>query len=110
MKSWRCGSKTNDFRCDQVQAFYPFAHGHGSGHCYHSGKESLCAKVDHKSDPVSSSRASARSAHKVCFAAIHDSEELGRLCVEDLCRNGRGDLIGNGKIKHLDSDLFSGPG
>lgn len=89
--------KTNDFRADQVQAFYPSPMATATA-MYHSGKNPL-RKVTYKSDPVSSVKGERQRRLHKAFLRYHDSKNwpLLREALEEM---GRGDLIGNGK-QHL---------
>ncbi len=89
--------KTNDFRADQVQAFYPSPMATATA-MYHSGKNPL-RKVTYKSDPVSSVKGERQRRLHKAFLRYHDSKNWP-LLREALQEMGRGDLIGNGK-QHL---------
>ena len=86
--------KRNDFRADQVQAFYPSPMATATA-MYHSGKNPL-RKVDYKSDKmVIVKDAQQRRLHKA-FLRYHDSKNWP-LLREALKKMGRADLIGDGQ-------------
>ena len=86
--------KTNGFRADQVQAFYPSPMASATA-MYHSGKNPL-RKVTYKSEGVPIVKSvEQRRLHKA-FLRYHDPKGWPMLR-EALQRMGRADLIGNGK-------------
>ena len=89
--------KTNDFRADQVQAFYPSPMATATA-MYHSGKNPL-RKVTYKSDAVSSVKGERQRRLHKAFLRYHDPKNWP-LLREALQAMGRADLIGNGK-QHL---------
>ncbi|VXB45038.1 conserved hypothetical protein [Pseudomonas sp. 8AS] len=89
--------KRNDFRADQVQAFYPSPMATATA-MYHSGKNPL-RKVTYKSDGVTIVKSDAQRRLHKAFLRYHDPKGWPMLR-EALERMGRSDLIGNGK-QHL---------
>ena len=89
--------KTNDFRADQVQAFYPSPMATATA-MYHSGKNPL-RKVTYKSDAVASVKGERQRRLHKAFLRYHDPKNWP-LLREALKEMGRADLIGNGK-QHL---------
>ncbi|MWV15421.1 YgiQ family radical SAM protein [Pseudomonas sp. L-22-4S-12] len=89
--------KRNDFRADQVQAFYPSPMATATA-MYHSGKNPL-RKVTYKSDGVEIVKSEAQRRLHKAFLRYHDPKGWPMLR-EALERMGRSDLIGNGK-QHL---------
>ncbi|MWV12239.1 YgiQ family radical SAM protein [Pseudomonas sp. R-28-1W-6] len=89
--------KRNDFRADQVQAFYPSPMATATA-MYHSGKNPL-RKVTYKSDAVTIVKSDAQRRLHKAFLRYHDPKGWPMLR-EALERMGRSDLIGNGK-QHL---------
>jgi uncharacterized radical SAM protein YgiQ len=89
--------KRNDFRADQVQAFYPSPMATATA-MYHSGKNPL-RKVTYKSDAVTIVKSDAQRRLHKAFLRYHDPKGWP-LLREALERMGRSDLIGNGK-QHL---------
>lgn len=89
--------KTNDFRADQVQAFYPSPMATATA-MYHSGKNPL-RKVTYKSEPVNSVKGERQRRLHKAFLRYHDAKNWP-LLREALQEMGRGDLIGNSK-QHL---------
>ena len=89
--------KTNDFRADQVQAFYPSPMATATA-MYHSGKNPL-RKVTYKSDGVASVKGERQRRLHKAFLRYHDSKNWP-LLREALKEMGRADLIGNSK-QHL---------
>ena len=89
--------KTNDFRADQVQAFYPSPMATATA-MYHSGKNPL-RKVTYKSDGVASVKGERQRRLHKAFLRYHDPKNWP-LLREALKEMGRADLIGNGK-QHL---------
>ncbi|MEE4463597.1 DUF3362 domain-containing protein, partial [Azotobacter chroococcum] len=86
--------KHNDFRADQVQAFYPSPMATATA-MYHSGRDPL-HKVTYKSDAVTIVKSEhQRRLHKA-FLRWHDPKNWPMLR-EALKELGRSDLIGNGK-------------
>lgn len=86
--------KSNGFRADQVQNFYPSPMATATT-MYHTGKNPL-KKIRKDSEEVTIAKsASQRSLHKA-FLRYHDSNNWPRLR-EALKAMGRDDLIGNGK-------------
>lgn len=89
--------KSNDFRADQVQAFYPSPMATATA-MYYSEKNPL-KKVGRNSDTVSTPKGlKHRRLHKA-FLRYHDADNWPMLR-EALKKMGRSDLIGQGK-KHL---------
>lgn len=86
--------KRNDFRADQVQAFYPSPMATATA-MYHSGKNPL-RKVTYKSDGVTIVKSDAQRRLHKAFLRYHDPKGWPMLR-EALERMGRSDLIGNGK-------------
>jgi len=85
--------KRNDFRADQVQAFYPSPMASATA-MYHSGRDPL-RRVSYKSAKVESVKdPEQRRLHKA-FLRYHDPAHWPRLR-EALRRMGRADLIGSG--------------
>ena len=89
--------KTNDFRADQVQAFYPSPMATATA-MYHSGKNPL-RRVTYKSDTVNSVKGERQRRLHKAFLRYHDAKNWP-LLREALQEMGRGDLIGNSK-QHL---------
>lgn len=89
--------KTNGFRADQVQAFYPSPMATATA-MYHSGKNPL-RKVSYKSDGVATVKGERQRRLHKAFLRYHDSKNWP-LLREALSEMGRADLIGNGK-QHL---------
>lgn len=89
--------KTNDFRADQVQAFYPSPMATATA-MYHSGKNPL-RRVTYKSDGVDSVKGERQRRLHKAFLRYHDSKNWP-LLREALKEMGRADLIGNSK-QHL---------
>ncbi|WP_374973600.1 YgiQ family radical SAM protein [Spongiibacter marinus] len=89
--------KSNGFRADQVQAFYPSPMANATA-MYYSGKNPL-RKVSRRSENVFSAKGlKQRRLHKA-YLRYHDPEGWPALR-ESLLKMGRKDLIGYGK-KHL---------
>ena len=89
--------KRNDFRADQVQAFYPSPMATATA-MYHSGKNPL-RKVGYKSDEVASVKDPAqRKLHKALLR-YHDPNNWATIR-DALRKMGRADLIGDGE-RHL---------
>ncbi len=89
--------KSNGFRADQVQNFYPSPMATATA-MYHSGKNPL-RKVGRQTEEVEIAKTTKqRKLHKA-FLRYHDSDNWPMLR-EALKNMGRADLIGNGK-KHL---------
>jgi radical SAM superfamily enzyme YgiQ (UPF0313 family) len=89
--------KRNDFRADQVQAFYPSPMATATA-MYHSGKNPL-RKVSYKSDEVESVKdPEQRKLHKALLR-YHDPNNWATIR-EALRKMGRADLIGDGE-RHL---------
>jgi uncharacterized radical SAM protein YgiQ len=86
--------KSNGFRADQVQAFYPSPMATATA-MYHSGKNPL-RKVTYKSDGVTIVKSEAQRRLHKAFLRYHDPKGWP-LLREALLRMGRGDLIGPGK-------------
>ena len=86
--------KRNDFRADQVQAFYPSPMASATA-MYHSGKNPL-RKVTYKSDGVTIVKSEQQRRLHKAFLRYHDPKGWPMLR-EALERMGRADLIGNGK-------------
>ncbi|MEM7279063.1 MAG: YgiQ family radical SAM protein [Pseudomonadota bacterium] len=85
--------KRNDFRADQVQAFYPSPMATATA-MYHSGKNPL-SKVRYKSEPVETPKTpEQRRLHKALLR-YHDPANW-RLIREALRAAGRSELIGDG--------------
>jgi uncharacterized radical SAM protein YgiQ len=89
--------KTNDFRADQVQAFYPSPMATATA-MYHSGKNPL-RKVTYKSDGVASVKGERQRRLHKAFLRYHDPKNWP-LLREALKEMGRADLVGNSK-QHL---------
>ncbi len=86
--------KKNDFRADQVQAFYPSPMSTATA-MYHTTKNPL-KKVSYKSDPVESVKdPEQRKLHKA-FLRYHDSNNWPLLRAA-LIKMGRSNLIGDGE-------------
>lgn len=86
--------KRNDFRADQVQAFYPSPMATATA-MYHAGKDPL-RKVGYKSAAVEAVKdPEQRKLHKA-FLRYHDPANWP-LLRDALRRMGRGDLIGDGE-------------
>ncbi len=89
--------KSNGFRADQVQNFYPSPMATATA-MYHSGKNPL-AKIGRETENVpTAKKTKQRRLHKA-FLRYHDPDNWPMLR-EALKDMGRADLIGNGK-KHL---------
>lgn len=89
--------KSNGFRADQVQTFYPSPMATATA-MYHSGKNPL-RKIGRGTEEVETvKKTKQRRLHKA-FLRYHDSDNWPMLR-EALKKMGRADLIGNGK-KHL---------
>tara|TARA_R110002110_G_scaffold66978_1_gene183021 strand:- start:119213 stop:121345 length:2133 start_codon:yes stop_codon:yes gene_type:complete len=89
--------KTNNFRADQVQTFYPSPMATATA-MYHSSKNPL-KKVSRNSDTMPAVKGlSQRRLHKA-FLRYHDPDNWPTLR-KALKKMGRADLIGNGKL-HL---------
>lgn len=89
--------KSNKYRADQVQTFYPSPMATATA-MYHSGKNPL-KRVTHKSDSLPTVKdLSQRRLHKA-FLRYHDPDNWPALRLA-LKKMGRADLIGNGS-KHL---------
>nr|WP_298147060.1 YgiQ family radical SAM protein [uncultured Pseudomonas sp.] len=86
--------KSNGFRADQVQAFYPSPMATATA-MYHSGKNPL-RKVTYKSDGVTIVKSEAQRRLHKAFLRYHDPKGWPMLR-EALERMGRSDLIGPGK-------------
>lgn len=86
--------KSNDFRADQVQAFYPSPMATATA-MYYSGKNPL-RKVTYKSDGVNIVKSETQRRLHKAFLRYHDPRGWPMLR-EALERMGRSDLIGNGK-------------
>jgi uncharacterized radical SAM protein YgiQ len=86
--------KSNDFRADQVQAFYPSPMATATA-MYYSGKNPL-RKVTYKSDGVNIVKSETQRRLHKAFLRFHDPRGWPMLR-EALERMGRSDLIGNGK-------------
>ncbi|MCQ4278664.1 YgiQ family radical SAM protein [Pseudomonas stutzeri] len=86
--------KTNGFRADQVQAFYPSPMASATA-MYHSGKNPL-RKVTYKSEGVPIVKSEEQRRLHKAFLRYHDPKGWPMLR-EALQRMGRADLIGNGK-------------
>jgi len=86
--------KTNGFRADQVQAFYPSPMATATA-MYHSGKNPL-RKVTYKSDSVTIVKSEEQRRLHKAFLRYHDPKGWPMLR-EALTRMGRADLIGSGK-------------
>jgi len=85
--------KKNNFRADQVQAFYPSPMATATA-MYHSGKNPL-RKVGYKTDGVASAKSpEQRRLHKALLR-YHDPNNWPTIR-EALTEMGRGDLIGSG--------------
>ncbi len=89
--------KTNGFRADQVQTFYPSPMATATA-MYHSGKNPL-SRVGRQTDAVDVVRGERRRRLHKAFLRYHDPNNWP-LLREALKAMGRADLIGNGK-QHL---------
>lgn len=89
--------KSNGFRADQVQTFYPSPMATATA-MYHSGKNPL-GKVSRDSEPVETVRKTRQRRLHKAFLRYHDPANWP-LLREALKKMGHADLIGNGK-KHL---------
>ncbi len=89
--------KRNDFRADQVQAFYPSPMATATA-MYHSGKNPL-RKVGYKTEEVGIVKGERQRRLHKAFLRYHDAKNWPMLR-EALLEMGRGDLIGNSK-QHL---------
>jgi len=93
--------KQNNFRADQVQAFYPSPMATATA-MYHSGKNPL-RRVSYKSTPVKTAKdPEQRKLHKA-FLRYHDPSNWP-LLRDALKRLGRPDLIGDGPDKLIPRD------
>ncbi|MDY7218852.1 YgiQ family radical SAM protein [Denitrificimonas sp. JX-1] len=88
--------KKNNFRADQVQAFYPSPMATATA-MYHSGKNPL-RKVTYKSPATEIVKSEEQRRLHKAFLRYHDPKSWP-LIREALLRMGRGDLIGYGKNK-----------
>lgn len=89
--------KRNDFRADQVQAFYPSPMATATA-MYHSGKNPL-RKVGYKTEEVGIVKGERQRRLHKAFLRYHDAKNWPML--RDALREmGRSDLIGNGE-QHL---------
>ncbi|WP_349572368.1 YgiQ family radical SAM protein [Azotobacter salinestris] len=86
--------KRNDFRADQVQAFYPSPMATATA-MYHSGRDPL-RKVTYKSEGVTIVKSERQRRLHKAFLRWHDPQNWP-LLREALKEMGRSDLIGNGK-------------
>ncbi|MCW3147203.1 YgiQ family radical SAM protein [Stutzerimonas stutzeri] len=86
--------KTNGFRADQVQAFYPSPMASATA-MYHTGKNPL-RKVTYKSEGVTVVKSEEQRRLHKAFLRYHDPKGWPMLR-EALIRMGRADLIGSGK-------------
>jgi len=99
--------KKNDFRADQVQAFYPSPMATATA-MYHSGRNPL-RKVGYRSEGVEVKKdPEQRRLHKA-FLRYHDSYNWPMLR-EALKRMGRADLIGDGAQQLIPRDQPHGAG
>jgi uncharacterized radical SAM protein YgiQ len=89
--------KSNGFRADQVQTFYPSPMATATA-MYHSGRNPL-GKITRESEKVDIVRGDRRRRLHKAFLRYHDPNNWP-LLREALKAMGRADLIGNGK-KHL---------
>ncbi len=89
--------KTNNFRADQVQAFYPSPMATATA-MYHSGKNPL-RKVTYKSPAMEIVKSEEQRRLHKAFLRYHDPKSWP-LIHAALTRMGRSDLIGEGK-QHL---------
>ena len=89
--------KTNNFRADQVQAFYPSPMATATA-MYHSGKNPL-RKVTYKSPAMEIVKSEEQRRLHKAFLRYHDPKSWPQIR-EALIRMGRTDLIGEGK-QHL---------
>jgi uncharacterized radical SAM protein YgiQ len=97
--------KTNGFRADQVQAFYPSPMATATA-MYYSGKNPL-RKVSYKSDGVETPKTpEQRKLHKA-FLRYHDPVNWP-LLRDALKRMGRTDMIGNGEHQLIPKDQPTG--
>jgi uncharacterized radical SAM protein YgiQ len=93
--------KKNDFRADQVQAFYPSPMATATA-MFHTAKNPL-KKITYKSDAVESVKdPEQRKLHKA-FLRYHDPNNWP-LLREVLRKMGRGDLIGDGRGQLIPKD------
>jgi uncharacterized radical SAM protein YgiQ len=93
--------KKNDFRADQVQAFYPSPMATATA-MFYTAKNPL-KKITYKSDAVESVKDPAqRKLHKA-FLRYHDPNNWP-LLREVLRKMGRGDLIGDGRQQLIPKD------
>ena len=86
--------KSNNFRADQVQAFYPSPMATATA-MYHSGKNPL-RKVTYKSPATEIVKSEEQRRLHKAFLRYHDPKSWP-LIREALLRMGRADLIGDGK-------------
>ncbi|HHX35003.1 MAG TPA: YgiQ family radical SAM protein [Gammaproteobacteria bacterium] len=86
--------KSNNFRADQVQAFYPSPMATATA-MYHSGKNPL-RKVTYKSPATEIVKSEEQRRLHKAFLRYHDPKSWP-LIREALLRMGRSDLIGDGK-------------
>lgn len=99
--------KTNGFRADQVQAFYPSPMASATA-MYHTGKNPL-RKVTYKSDGVVVVKSEEQRRLHKAFLRWHDPKNWP-LLRETLLRLGRGDLIGSGKHQLIPAHQPAGDG
>ena len=99
--------KRNDFRADQVQAFYPSPMATATA-MYHTGKDPL-KKVSYKSNTVEAVKApEQRKLHKALLR-YHDPNNWP-LLRNTLEKMGRADLIGDGEHQLIPKDQPIGKG
>ncbi|HZJ91754.1 MAG TPA: YgiQ family radical SAM protein [Thiopseudomonas sp.] len=89
--------KSNNFRADQVQAFYPSPMATATA-MYHSGKNPL-RKITYKSPAMEIVKSEEQRRLHKAFLRYHDPKSWSQIR-EALIRMGRTDLIGEGK-QHL---------
>ena len=99
--------KTNGFRADQVQAFYPSPMASATA-MYHTGKNPL-RKVTYKSEGVVVVKSEEQRRLHKAFLRWHDPKNWP-LLRETLLRMGRGDLIGSGKQQLIPAHQPAGDG
>jgi uncharacterized radical SAM protein YgiQ len=99
--------KSNGYRADQVQNFYPSPMASATA-MYHSGKNPLKRLGRDTKDMVVAKGARKRRLHKA-FLRYHDPENWPMLR-QTLKKMGRSDLIGNGKAHLIPRTQFSSGG
>jgi uncharacterized radical SAM protein YgiQ len=98
--------KTNGFKADQVQSFYPSPMASATA-MYHSGKNPL-KRVGRDSEDVSVPMGTRQRRLHKAFLRYHDPENWPLLRTA-LKRMGRQDLIGNGKMHLVPLTQFAKP-